>query len=70
MKMRVKHEPLLQLLKKCTGDRPRKQAKLKTPARLQELLNISRVLCSRLPEGGQDFLSGQYPRAGKRERSF
>ncbi|ACO62675.1 predicted protein, partial [Micromonas commoda] len=46
MKMRVKHEPLLQLLKKCTGDRPRKQAKLKTPARLQELLNISRVLDS------------------------
>ena len=55
MKMRVKHEPLLQLLKKCTGDRPRKQAKLKTPARLQELLNISRVLYSACLKEGRTF---------------
>ena len=42
MKMRIKHQPLLDLLARCTDDRPRKQAKLKTPRRLQELLNICR----------------------------
>lgn len=46
MKMRVRNQPLLDLLARCTGDRPRKQAKLKTPQRLQELLNICRVLYS------------------------
>ena len=55
MKMRVKHGPLLQLLKKCTGDRPRKQAKLKTPARLQELLNICRGLYSDSLKEGRTF---------------
>ena len=52
MKMRVKDQPLLDLLARCTHGRARKQAKLKTPQRLQELLNICRELyATRLTEG-------------------
>ena len=52
MKMKVTHKPLLDLLSRCTSNRTRKQAKLKTPQRLQELLNICRTLyASSLKEG-------------------
>ena len=55
MKMKVKHAPLLDLLSRCTSGRPRKQAKLKTPQRLQELLNICRLLYSDSLEEGRRF---------------
>ena len=53
--MRVRHKPLLDLLNRCTSNRPRKQAKLKTPQRLQELLNICRELYSDSLKEGQKF---------------
>ena len=55
MKMKVRHAPLLDLLSRCTSGRPRKQAKLKTPQRLQELLNICRLLYSDSLEEGRRF---------------
>ncbi|ABO94968.1 predicted protein [Ostreococcus lucimarinus CCE9901] len=42
MKLRVKNRELLDLMLRCTNGRTRKQAKLKTPQTLQELLNICR----------------------------
>ena len=68
MKMRVRHKPLLDLLDRCTSSRPRKQAKLKTPQRLQELLNICRVLYSDSLKEGQKFASS--PLAGTVENEF
>ena len=68
MKMRVRHKPLLELLDRCTSSRPRKQAKLKTPQRLQELLNICRVLYSDSLKEGQKFASS--PLAGTVENEF
>ena len=44
MKLRVNQKPLLDLLAQCTNNNTRKQAKLKTPERLQELLNICRSI--------------------------
>ena len=55
MKMKVRHAPLLDLLSRCTSGRPRKQAKLKTPKRLQELLNICRLLYSDCLKEGRRF---------------
>ena len=63
MKMRVRHKPLLDLLNRCTSSRPRKQAKLKTPQRLQELLNICRELYSDSLKEGQKFARGRGRRA-------
>ena len=62
MKMKVRHAPLLDLLARCTAGRPRKQAKLKTPQRLQELLNICRVLYSDSLREGERF----HPDVGER----
>jgi len=50
MKLRVKNPELLELMLKCTNGRTRKQAKLKTPQLLQELLNICRTIYSKLVE--------------------
>ena len=68
MKMRVRHKPLLDLLNRCTSNRPRKQAKLKTPQRLQELLNICRELYSDSLKEGQKFAKS--PLAGSVEDEF
>ena len=76
MKMKVKHAPLLDLLSRCTSGRPRKQAKLKTPQRLQELLNICRLLYSDSLEEGRRFAvegdgaggDAEGPGAGPRRR--
>jgi len=50
MKLRVSNPELLELMLKCTNGRPRKQAKLKTPQLLQELLNICRDIYTKLIE--------------------
>ena len=70
MKMKVRHAPLLDLLSRCTSGRPRKQAKLKTPQRLQELLNICRLLYSDSLEEGRRFAAeGDARRAGAAGRA-
>jgi len=48
MKLRVSNPELLELLLRCTNGRTRKQAKLKTPQLLQELLNICRDIYTKL----------------------
>ena len=48
MKLRVTSPELLDLMLKCTHGRTRKQAKLKTPQLLQELLNICRDIYAKL----------------------
>jgi len=58
MKMKIRQQPLLDLLGRCTDQRPRKQAKLKTPQRLQELLNICRVLYSDRLKDAHKYPSG------------
>ena len=50
MKLRVKNRELLDLLLRCTNGRTRKQAKLKTPQLLQELLNICRDIYAMLAD--------------------
>ena len=64
MKMKVRHAPLLDLLSRCTSGRPRKQAKLKTPKRLQELLNICRLLYSDCLKEGRRFAAAGYGDGG------
>ena len=50
MKLRVTSPELLDLMLKCTNGRTRKQAKLKTPQLLQELLNICRDIYAKLAQ--------------------
>lgn len=48
MKMKVTDPRLLNLICKNNGGRPRKQAKMKRPAQLQELLDVARAMLSEL----------------------
>ena len=50
MKLRVTNPELLSLMLRCTNGRTRKQAKLKTPQLLQELLDICRDIYAGLAE--------------------
>lgn len=48
MKMKVTDPRLLNLICKNNGGRPRKQAKMKRPAQLQELLDVARAMLQEL----------------------
>ena len=56
MKLRVHQKPLLDLLAQCTKNNTRKQAKLKTPERLQELLNICRSIWGQVKKESEAIL--------------
>ena len=56
MKLRVNQKPLLDLLAQCTNNNTRKQAKLKTPERLQELLNICRSIWGQVKKESEAIL--------------
>jgi hypothetical protein len=56
MKLRVHQKPLLDLLMRCTNDHTRKQAKLKTPERLQELLSICRSIWEQVKKESEAIL--------------
>jgi len=56
MKLRVNQKPLLDLLAQCTKNNARKQAKLKTPERLQELLNICRTIWGQVKKESEAIL--------------